>query len=74
MGEASSAHHAWVVGSFNSAYSAVAKFLKRFELEDAYKRLKKEWGTVDEVEDGVRGTLHLQVALGKLKKGEYVSG
>lgn len=74
VGEASSAHHAWVVGSLDSAYGAVAKFLNRFALWDAYDRLRREWGTVGEVEDGVRGTVHLQVALGKLKEGEYVQG
>lgn len=72
VGEASSAHHAWIVGALDSAYCAVAKFLIRYDLWDAYAKLVKDWGTVGELEDGEHGTVHLQVMLGKLKKGEHV--
>ena len=50
----------------------MAKFLNRFELWDAHAKLKKNWGTVGDLEDGERGTVHLQVALVKSKKGEHV--
>lgn len=72
VGEASSTHHAWIVGALDSAYSAVAKFLYRYELWDSYDKLVQNWGTVGELEGGKRGTVHLQVALGKQKKGEHV--
>ncbi|KAJ9662063.1 hypothetical protein H2198_001605 [Neophaeococcomyces mojaviensis] len=71
-GEHSSAHHAWIVGSLNSAYMAVHRFLNRFDMLDDIEKLKKLWGTVDELDDGYKGTEHLQVALGLLKKGTHV--
>ncbi|KAF4953171.1 hypothetical protein FSARC_12451 [Fusarium sarcochroum] len=67
VGEAASANHAWVVGSLDSAYSAVSKFLYRFGLWPHLQRLVERWGQVDEVEDGEHGTVHLQVALGMLR-------
>lgn len=67
VGEAASANHAWVVGSLDSAYSAVFKFLYRFGLWSPLRRLVERWGQVDEVEDGEHGTVHLQVALGMLR-------
>lgn len=74
VGEASSAHHAWIVGALDSAYCAVAKFLLRYEVWDAFFKLERDWGTVGEFEGGQHGTVHLQVALGKLKKGQHVQG
>ena len=53
------------------AYCPVAKLLNRYELWDAHVRLKKNWGTVGELKDGERGTVHSQAALAKLKKGEH---
>ncbi|KAI0447287.1 hypothetical protein F4803DRAFT_364707 [Xylaria telfairii] len=72
VGEAASAHHAWIVGALDSAYTAVYRFLKRFELQDAIEKLKEEWGEVEELEDGKNGTVHLQVMLGKLRKTEHL--
>ena len=69
VGEASSAHHAWIVGALESAHGAVYKFLKEFKLWDAMEKLVKVWGPVpDEVETGREGTVHLQLFLGKLRE------
>ncbi|KAL4723242.1 hypothetical protein ACLX1H_009732 [Fusarium chlamydosporum] len=68
VGEAASANHGWVVGSLDSAYSAVYKFLYRFGLWFHLQRLVERWGPVDELEDGEHGTVHLQVALGMLRR------
>lgn len=52
-GEATSVHHAWVVGALNSAYRTVAEILgSRPDEEKSHymQKLIKRWGTVDEVE------------------------
>ena len=72
LGEAASAHHAWLVGSLDSAYRAVHHFLQRFELYDGLTKLQLEWGTIGEMETGDKGTAHLQVALGRLRPEEHV--
>lgn len=71
-GEHTSCHHAWVVGSLNSAYMAVHRFLNRFDMFAEIEKMEAEWGTVDELDTGIEGTEHLQVALGQLKDGEHV--
>ncbi|KAK6518212.1 hypothetical protein TWF506_005371 [Arthrobotrys conoides] len=68
VGEASSAHHAWIVGALDSAYAAVYRFLYRFGLWFAIDDLVQNWGELAELEAGEHGTVHLQVALGKLPK------
>ncbi|KAI5868216.1 hypothetical protein GGS23DRAFT_544568 [Durotheca rogersii] len=72
VGEASSAHHAWIVGSLDSAYAAVYRFLYRFKLWEYIGLLKQRWGSVDELETGEYGTAHLQVMLGQLRKEYHV--
>lgn len=72
VGEAASAHHAWIVGSLDSAYGAVLKFLYRYRLWKFIGRLVERWGEVDEIEDGEHGTVHLQVALGMLERDQFV--
>ncbi|TPX12414.1 uncharacterized protein E0L32_006826 [Thyridium curvatum] len=72
VGEASSAHHAWIVGSLDSACAAVYRFLRRFELWEYMALLEERWGLPGEVEKGRNGTVHLQNALGMLQKGEHV--
>ena len=72
LGEAASAHHAWLVGSLDSAYRAVHHFLQRFELHDGLTQLQRQWGAVGEMETGGTGTAHLQVALGRLRPEEHV--
>jgi len=52
-GEATSVHHAWVVGALNSAYRTVAEIL--MTLPDGKRhwyltKLRENWGTVDEIE------------------------
>ncbi|KAH8817307.1 hypothetical protein F5884DRAFT_722331 [Xylogone sp. PMI_703] len=64
VGEAASAHHAWIIGSLDSAYRAVHNFLERFELWEYMNTLREKWGALGELEVGESGTAHLQVALG----------
>ncbi|KAK9774570.1 putative L-amino acid oxidase [Seiridium cardinale] len=72
-GEASSAHHAWLGGSLDSALACVHKFLRRFDMWEKQRELKALWDTPGEIEDGVNGTLHLQVALGMIPpKGNVI--
>ncbi|ETS85835.1 hypothetical protein PFICI_03860 [Pestalotiopsis fici W106-1] len=63
-GEASSAHHAWVSGSLDNALASMHRFLIRFGMWEKRQELKAKWDTPGEIEDGVGGTLQLQVALG----------
>ncbi|EAQ83519.1 hypothetical protein CHGG_09923 [Chaetomium globosum CBS 148.51] len=70
VGEAASAHHAWIVGALDSAHAAVYRFLHRFGLKGAIGVLEEKWGKVDELETGREGTVHLQVMLGKLRAGD----
>ncbi|KAI1088078.1 hypothetical protein F5B19DRAFT_29486 [Rostrohypoxylon terebratum] len=72
VGEAASMHHAWIVGSLESAYAAVYRFLRRFELWDAINELERIWGKVDELETGEHGTVHLQLMLGALREKDQV--
>ncbi|KAJ5472631.1 Oxoglutarate/iron-dependent dioxygenase [Penicillium desertorum] len=50
VGEAASVHHGWVVGSLNSAYVAVHRFLLRYGQQRAIQKLEKNWGTVHELD------------------------
>ena len=50
-GEASSVHHAWIVGAFNSAWRCVLEVLEKEHWEEAITQLKADWGTVDEVDE-----------------------
>ncbi|KAK4169897.1 L-amino-acid oxidase [Cladorrhinum sp. PSN259] len=72
VGEASSSHHAWIVGSLDSAYYAVAKFLFRFGMFEYYDKLKARWGELAELDDGVHGSLHIMTILGELPEGQHV--
>ncbi|KAI0840792.1 L-amino acid oxidase [Hypoxylon sp. FL0890] len=44
VGEVASAHHAWIVGALDSAYTALYRFLRRFELWDTIEALEENWG------------------------------
>lgn len=72
VGEATSAHHVWLVGSLDSAYRAVHHFLQRFGREEALSRLESQWGVPDEMETGGFGTAHVQMKLGRLRPEERV--
>lgn len=73
VGEAASSHHAWIAGSLDSAYYAVAKFLKRFGLEQEYlPKVKEKWGVLQDLDDGLHGSLHVLNLLGTLSEGEHV--
>jgi monoamine oxidase len=52
-GEATSVHHAWVVGALNSAYRTVVEILMTLpdgEREVYLEKLATSWGEVDEIE------------------------
>ncbi|KAK4465895.1 L-amino-acid oxidase [Cladorrhinum samala] len=73
VGEAASSHHAWIAGSLDSAYYAVAKFLKRFGLDQQYlPKIKEKWGVLHDLDAGVHGSLHVVNLLGTLSEGEHV--
>ncbi|KAI5850492.1 hypothetical protein DFP73DRAFT_524230 [Morchella snyderi] len=72
VGEASSAHHAWIVGSLDSAQRALEYALVKFGLRAEAEQIEEKWGIVGEVELGTDGTAHLQVGLGCLKPEEVV--
>ncbi|KFA80332.1 hypothetical protein S40288_09609 [Stachybotrys chartarum IBT 40288] len=71
-GEASSGHHGWIGGSLDSALASVHRFLKRFDMREKQQELKGLWDMPPEVEDGIDGTLHLQVALGMISTSDVV--
>jgi monoamine oxidase len=68
VGEASSVHHAWVVGALDSAVAAVHKFLRKYYPVEVVKRLRAEWNDPEEIEAGVNGTVHLQLAFDELQR------
>jgi len=51
-GEATSVHHAWIVGSLNSAYRAVYEILDFEGLESKKEALVRLWNKVDECDFG----------------------
>ncbi|KAJ5970956.1 Amine oxidase [Penicillium vulpinum] len=61
VGEAASVHHGWVVGSLNSAYVAVYRFLLRYGQQKAIEKLKKNWGTVHELDLAGVGRLNTSI-------------
>ncbi|KAI1340966.1 hypothetical protein F5Y15DRAFT_414687 [Xylariaceae sp. FL0016] len=63
IGEAASAHHAWIVGALDSSVRGIYLMLERFRLFDLQKKLIKNWGDAGEVD---KEYAHLQVALGML--------
>jgi monoamine oxidase len=64
VGEASSAHHAWIVGALDSAYRAVLFFLVRYGFGEHIKTLRDHWKEPEELEET---TASWQVELGQLK-------
>ncbi|CAM1507624.1 Fc.00g072650.m01.CDS01 [Cosmosporella sp. VM-42] len=69
VGEAASVHHAWVVGSLDSAVAAVHRFLRRFELKKHLHLLRERWNDPEEIEAGAHGTAHLQTFFDSLETG-----
>ena len=70
-GEATSTHHAWIVGALESGYRAVSAFFGRFGMWEARRKLRQEFGPPPgEVEAGENGTEHLQVLVGSLDEAE----
>ena len=65
-GEASSAHHAWVVGALESAQRAVVLSLLRFGRRDLAKKVEDRWGPVAELDWEGQGAAHVQAMLGLL--------
>lgn len=80
VGEASSAHHAWIVGALDSALRAFMYTMIRFGMREQAEKVGKEvakkvgveWGDVGEVELDRGGTAHLQVVLGCLKPEDMI--
>ena len=67
IGEAASAHHAWIVGALDSAVRGIYMMLERFGLHDLQKKLEMEFGCVEELDEA---TAKIQVELGRLKPKE----
>lgn len=71
VGEASSVHHAWVVGSLDSAVAAVHKFLRLYGLKKELLELKRKWKDPEEIESGQYGTVHLQTFFDAIANGSF---
>jgi len=72
VGEAASAHHAWIVGALDSAQRAVMHAFLRFGMRADAEDVETRWGPVGEVELEKDGTAHLQVAMGCLRPDEIL--
>ncbi|KAG1750124.1 hypothetical protein EDB19DRAFT_1678356 [Suillus lakei] len=72
-GEASSAHHAWVVGALESAQRAVILSLLRFGRGDLAKRVEERWGPSSELEWKGQETAYVQAMLGRLEPKRVVT-
>ncbi|KAG1887315.1 hypothetical protein F4604DRAFT_1721298, partial [Suillus subluteus] len=66
-GEASSAHHAWVVGALESAQRAVILSLLRFGRRDLAKKVEERWGPSSELDWEGQEPAYVQAMLGCLK-------
>ncbi|MCJ1393282.1 hypothetical protein MMC18_006154 [Xylographa bjoerkii] len=55
VGEASSAHHAWISGALDSAARAVYYFLKKYNLTEYMEKLNHNWGPIPDVDDEAEG-------------------
>ncbi|KAJ5936750.1 hypothetical protein N7466_003200 [Penicillium verhagenii] len=71
-GEACSAHHAWIVGSLDSALRALTQYLLTLrpwvdDVEDILGALEREWGVVREV---ARDEMDWQAVLSKVDMGK----
>ncbi|KAG2133638.1 uncharacterized protein EDB93DRAFT_1173834 [Suillus bovinus] len=63
-GEASSAHHAWVVGALESAQRAVILSLLRFGRRDLANKVEERWGPSSELDWEGQETAYMQAMLG----------
>jgi monoamine oxidase len=72
VGEAASAHHAWIVGALDSAQRALLLALRKFGMEEQEEIINATWGPVTEVEWGLDGVAHLQLILGALEPQDMV--
>lgn len=61
-GEATSVHHAWVVGAFNSAYRAVYEVLFHEGFNDLIEVMQKKWPQPEEFNPVVT---HGQIGIGQ---------
>ena len=64
VGEAASAHHAWIVGALDSSVRGVYMMLQRFGLHDLQKKMIDKFGPVHELDTS---TVETQVHLGRLQ-------
>ena len=51
-GEALSSGHAWIIGAVNSAYRTVLEVLAVEGQGDLVEKMRRDWGTIDEVDMG----------------------
>lgn len=63
VGEAASAHHAWVVGALDSAVRGLYNAFTRLQLYEKRDELEEKFGAVGEID---KATDYLQIALGML--------
>ncbi|KAG2369167.1 flavin-containing amine oxidoreductase-domain containing protein [Suillus spraguei] len=66
-GEASSAHHAWVLGALESAQRAVILSLLRFGRRDLAKKVEERWGPTSELDWVGQKAAYVQAMLGRLE-------
>ncbi|RAO65211.1 uncharacterized protein BHQ10_001223 [Talaromyces amestolkiae] len=76
VGEACSAHHAWISGSLDSAYRALLQLLYKLKYQgrlgpDVLERLQTVWGTLDEIPPEV---LEWQAFLAMVRETSPVTG
>lgn len=64
VGEAVSIWQGWIVGALDSAYSAVYKFLRTYDMQDAIEKLKQNWGHNDELDAELWTTEGIELELG----------
>lgn len=57
IGEAASAHHAWIVGALDSSVRALYFLLTKFQLTEMRKMMESKFGNVDEFDNHVTGPL-----------------
>lgn len=68
-GEATSAHHGWIVGGLESAYRAVYYFLLRFHEDEAIKKMAELFTSLPELEIS-EGTAKSQLIMGSVPEAD----
>lgn len=66
VGEAASAHHAWVVGALDSAVRGLRNAFTRLQMFDQIKKMEDIFGGVGEIDED---TDYIQIAIAMAKAG-----